>query len=200
MHSGIFTHDGNSEDTLTCHYRSVENKISETNLGLSYFNTINSKMCFEIVAGLGKGKVMYSNSYQYYSDSETPSDYTFTFNSQKVTAFVQPDFTIKIEKYLDFTVFTRLNFNRYYNIISDLNKGTGYYTYAIKTDKFFYDKKTANLCFLEPGFQIRIGPENVKFTYICSITNNLLPNAIRYRKMNNYIGISLTFNLEKNSD
>jgi len=78
--------------------------------------------------------------------------------------------------------------------------GNGYYTNAIKTDKFFYDKKIANLCFLEPGLQIRIGPENVKFTYICSITNNVLPNAIKYRKMNNYLGISLTFNLEKKSD
>ena len=81
LNSGIFTSDDDQDKNLTCRFRSVETKISEFNIGFSYFSTINSMFCYEIVAGLGDGNIRYYNYYQYFHDSQSDNDYTFSFNS-----------------------------------------------------------------------------------------------------------------------
>jgi hypothetical protein len=176
-------------------YRSKKDQFNQIDIGGSYFGTIGKNYCYEIISGIGKGTINYLNHWQYSHDSPSISDYKFSFDSKKVSLFIQPNFTMKIDNYFDLTLFSRLNYNKYYDLNSNLSLGSGYYKDYTKNDEFLHNKKGADLYFLEPGIQTRVGNKNVKFIVLYSRVINIQPRFIDSRKNNLHLGLSLNFNI-----
>ncbi len=164
-------------------------KHKEFDLGFTFYKNLGSYLSYEIVSGIGNGISNYSNS------QDLMNDYKFSFNAKKLNIYIQPDLSFRYNKYFDFTVFSRLNNNRYFDINKSLTLGDR--TELDKYDKYFYDRHIASLLSLEPGFQMRVGFDKIKFQFMYSKTIDLNNTGIQYRQDNLYFGLSVKLNLIK---
>lgn len=169
-------------------------KHNNYELGVTYYKKLGNHFSYEIVSGIGKGVI------NYIGNQDALNYYEFSLHAKKLELFIQPDFTYRLNRYFDVTVFSRLNQNRYYDLEKRLKLGGE--TEILKHDQYFYEHKIGSLLFLEPGIQFRAGMKNIKFQCIYSRAVNL-NNAdaeIRYRQDNLYLGVTFQFNLEKMID
>ncbi len=188
---GIFWDDAD----LRVGYRINNDKFSQFDIGGSYFKPLGRYFSYEIVSGIGTGKVDYRSKWQYLDDSPSPLDYEFSFTSQKAALFIQPCISFKEEDFFDFTIFSRLNYTRYYDLNSSLDLGSGYYTSVTKYDSYFFNKRTADLYFFEPGFQLELGYKNYRGVVSWSKAISLQSGVQGYRKSNLYLGFHFSYNL-----
>ncbi len=119
----------------------------------------------------------------------------FRSTQKKLNFYIQPALSFRFDKYFDFTVFSKINQNRYYDLTKNLDFGDR--TDLEKQDKFFNDREIASLLFFEPGFQFRIGLEKIKLQFMYSKIYDLSNTGIQYRRDNLYLGLSLRLNLRK---
>jgi len=164
-------------------------KQKEFDLGMTFFKSIDNYFSYEIVSGVGSGSVEYSNTQDLFHD------YEFSFNSKKLSLYVQPDFSFSLDKYMDITIFSRINYGRYYDMNKSLILGEKHE--PEKYDQHFYDRKNVNTLFFEPGIQYRVGWENIKFQLLYTRIFDLKSTGIQYRHSNLYLGLSLKLNLMK---
>lgn len=165
-------------------------KQLEFDLGFTFYKTLNEYFSYEIVSGLGSGSVKYSNL------QDLLTNYEFSFSANKLSFFIQPDFSFRLNKYLDFSVFWRVNQTRYYDINKSLTLGS--MSEPEKYDQYFNIRDAATFLFNEPGFQFRGGFEHVKFQFMYSRVFDFYNTGIQYRPDNLYLGISMRFNINKN--
>jgi hypothetical protein len=163
-------------------------KHYEFALGATHFNAINKWLSYELVAGTGLGSAEYSNCQDLFSD------YEFDLNSKRLALYIQPNFTLKQDNFFDFSIFSKISYNRYFDIQSDWkfgDKGT-FDTH----DGYFAHRKYASLYFIEPGFQIRLGFKNLKWLCSYSYCTEITGANIEYRNFTLHFGIF--FRLGKN--
>jgi hypothetical protein len=161
-------------------------------LGFTSFIYPQRHLAFEIVTGMGIGSVRYSNI------EEMTNNYEFSFLARKVNFFIQPNFTLRINNYIDFSVFYRLNQNNYSFVNKHYDLGSR--SEPEEYDRYFIQHNHGSLLFFEPGLQFRAGTENVKFRCMWSQSLNIGTPDIQYRHYNLYLGISMNLNLLKGAD
>jgi hypothetical protein len=145
---------------------------------------------YELLAGAGGGKIAYKNEID-----EWPADYLSVMNAKKVHVYCQPDFGYKLKEFLVVGVFSKINFERYYDIQSETQIGS--HDGIDPDDLFFQNRQTADFSFIEPGILLRAGMKHVKFYIEYSIPLLLYKKDIVYRKMNLFAGLTLEYNFDK---
>lgn len=160
---------------------------SALNAGLTFFKNIDKNLSLEIVAGIGSGILGYSNTV------DMMDDYNFTFDARKISYSIQPVLSLRIEKYFDISFFSRLNMSRYYNIRKELTLGNN--SAPEKIDHYLYETIYPKTSFFEPGMQLRIGFERVKFQAIISRSVDFYRTGMQYRQFNFHLGLSVDMNL-----
>jgi hypothetical protein len=164
-------------------------KQKEFDFGMTFYKGLSNYLSYEIISGVGIGSVEYTNTQDLFPD------YNFSFSAKKLSFYVQPDLTFSIYKYFDFSIFSRINQSRYYGINKSLNLGAK--SEPEKYDQYFNDREIVSLCFFEPGLQIRVGLDNIKFQFLYTRIFDLKNTGIQYRQNNLYLGLSLRLNLIK---
>lgn len=160
-------------------------KHSEFTLGATHYKALNKWFSYELVAGTGLGSVEYSNCQDF------SSDYEFNLDSKKFNLYLQPNFSIKQDDFFDFSIFSKISYNRYFNIQSDWKFGDkGIFE---DYDEYFAYKKHTSLYFFEPGFQIRLGWRNVKGLCTYSYCTEITGANIQHRTYTLHLSIFLRF-------
>lgn len=157
--------------------------------GITWFSNINEFSSFEIVAGTGLGKMKYTNTL------DLDRDYTFSFDSRTRNYFIQPNLTVRSQKYIDFTFFSRLNQVEYYDVNKSFDPGSN--SGPEDYDKFLTGRGPYSMMFLEPGFQLQVGAENFKLQMMGSGIYDMDETGMQFRKFNYYMGVSVKINLTK---
>lgn len=162
-------------------------KHNEIELGITRFWNYEDFGSYEILAGVGYGTVKYRNY------NEIEDFYDFSFDARKMNFSFQPGISVRYENFIDFSVFSRLNCIRYFNIKSMVDSSPS--TQLTDYDRFFNGRNDCNLFFLEPGVQFRAGPEYVKLLIQGSGSIMLGSSDIYYKEYRFTIGISCSLNL-----
>ncbi len=170
-------------------------EFHQFDFGGSYYAPLGKYLSYEIVSGIGAGKADYKNYWHYEKDTDSPLDYDFSFTSHKAALFVQPCISLHDEETVDLTIFGRFNYTKYYDINSNLDLGSGYYSDITKYDTYFYNKKSADLLFFEPGFQLELRYKKYGGMVLCSEVISLEPGVQGYPKFYMYLGFHFTYNL-----
>ena len=160
-------------------------KHYQFDVGATHFKTLNRHLSYELVAGTGYGGVEYSNT------QDLTPNYEFDFDAQKINLYLQPNITFRQDDFFDFSIFSKVSYNQYFDIHS--NYVLGEREIVADYDEYFARRKSGSLFFFEPGFQMRLGWKNVKgmlgYRYCAEIGNN----NIRYRQTTIHLGVSLCF-------
>jgi hypothetical protein len=166
-------------------------KHNELGLGVTCFKNYGDFGSFELLTGIGYGTVKYDN-FQKQQDV-----YEFSFHARKFNCNIQPSLSVRYEDFIDFSIYSRISYNQYFNIRSSMDLRP---FWELKDyDAFFYGRQSAGFCFLEPGFQIRIGLKYIKLLLEVSGTVDLFSNEIIYKPYRFMVGISYDANiLQKN--
>lgn len=183
-HKGIVQYDFSLKDTAGF---SKKDEHFELDLGITYFRNYGNHFSMEILTGLGYGKVRYENLYY------IPNIYEFSFTAGKMEYSIQSNFSIRYEDYIDFSVFSRINYNRYFNIESTFESGPS--REMENYDKYFHDRNHADLYFFEPGFQLRFGLKYIKLFVQLANSFELSSSEIYFARTRWYAGISCSRDL-----
>ena len=185
-YKGIFQNDFSLKDTAGF---SKKDEHFQLDLGITYFNNFNNYFCFEILTGLGYGKMNYLNSYH------IPGIYDYSLSTKKMEYFIQSNFSIRYKDYIDFSVFSRINCNRYFNIESIYESGLS--REMENYDNYFHNRNQADLYFFEPGFQLRFGLKQIKLFVQLANSFEINTSEIFFNRTRWYAGVSCSFNLIK---
>jgi hypothetical protein len=145
---------------------------------------------YELLAGLGAGKIKYKHEIDLYY-----ADYLSEMNAQKIDIFIQPDFGYKIKDIIELGIFSKLIYEKYYDVQTSTDIGDN--LTIDSADVFFENRTHANLVFTEPGLLIRAGFKKVKFYCELSVPLQLTNADIRYKPFNMYLGASFSTDLLK---
>lgn len=159
------------------------------NLGAGYFNKTNN-INYEVMIGTGLGHTDYE------CERDWLVNYQFSMKGKKYNLFVQPDLGYKVNDYVEFGVFSKFNYFRFF----DLNTSTiiGDNPGIEQEDSYFSGKNKANLFFIEPGLFFKGGFPEAKINLLLSPVMNILDYKIRYRELNLRLSVFLSFDLFKN--
>ena len=160
-------------------------KHNEAEIGITRFWNYEDFGSFEFLAGIGYGSVEYENY------KELTDNYDFAFSAKKLSFCFQPSISVRYEKYFDFSMFSRLNYIRYSDINSSLRLAP--LAELQNYDLYFYTRHTADMLFLEPGVQFKIGVENAKLLFQLSGSVDLMSTGIFYKKGTVLLGLSINF-------
>lgn len=157
---------------------------------MNYFNKIKF-IKYEILGSIG-----YGHNY-YYNQIDDYPNYEFTMFVDRFISFIQPNISYRFLNIAEFGLFSRFIYNNYFNISSEIiySGVISDYPNSEKENKFFSERSTADLFFLEPGFCARVGGRYVKFQTIFFPTFNLTDTKVRFREYNVYLSVFLKFNL-----
>lgn len=146
---------------------------------------------YELLAGLGAGKIKYTHEIDLWDFD----DYLSEMNASKINIFLQPDFGYKIKDIIEFGIFSKLIYEKYYNVQTSTHIGSN--STIDPADKYFENRTHANLIFAEPGLLIRAGFKKIKFYCEWSVPIQLTNADIRYKPFNMYLGASFSTDLLK---
>jgi hypothetical protein len=187
--------------------RSCESR--EINLGLSYFGT-KENFRYEVLLGGGLGDMTF-NSLN--NDHTMGAGYNLGMRADKWNAFIQPNFSYKInnrlDKHLALAVFTKFNSVNYYNV--SVNRQLYDAPTAVRTEEQVYDleprwtydeglvyfssHEKSNLFFIEPGIFVKGGGTYFKGTMQISYVVHPGGPALYYQPYSINLGCSINFNL-----
>lgn len=167
-------------------------KHRESDLGFSYYNVFNNYLSFEVLSGVGYGSMFYS------SEQDLAENYKFSFNSKKINYFTQPSFSCRIQDYLDFTLFTRINYNRYFQITREVSLGNK--SEVDRKDRYLSESSNSSLFFLEPGLQIQGGSDVLKVKAIFAKSIDIMNTGVGVPDFKILLGISIRPRLVRKND
>jgi hypothetical protein len=167
-------------------------KTREFSIGALFYKKQHN-LVYECAIGAGYGSINYN-----YSLMQGPPYYDFYMTANKINFYIQPEIGYKYDEDFEIAMFSKINLCRYINIDTSGTSGRkSFYRYH----DYFIGASERDFLFLEPGFIIRTGFENLKGFFSTSYNINLYGNPIDYRQLNIYLGISLSFSIfEKKSD
>lgn len=160
--------------------------LKELNFGCSYYKFYNNHT-FEILSGVGFGKLFYD-----YSDNYVEFTEVFFMKANKLNYYIQPDFSLMLNENVEIGLFSKFLYCRYYNI-SYTTENIEYV--KMSEHKYFMGRESANLYFIEPGLVIRRGSKLFKIQFSASKTINLNINKITYQPLSVKLSLFLNFNL-----
>lgn len=164
-------------------YRQIE--ASWQSVGLIPFHKTSKNTFLSIPIAYGWGKI--AGNYSYSSENS----YTSSFKNDSRILNIQPTFSFKANKYLDFSVFSR--FSLYHTKVLETtcrNKEVVHNEF----DKFIMDSDKFNDFYIDNGIQFRFGIKNLKlYTQVSSLffvkSKHSLNQALSFRS-----GLTLNMN------
>jgi hypothetical protein len=141
---------------------------------------------YELLAGAGGGKISYKNEID-----EWPENYLSLMDAKKVHVYCQPDVGYKLKDILVVGVFSKIIYERFYDIQSETHIGS--YSGIDPDDRYFQGRAIADISFIEPGILLRVGTKHLKFYTECSVPLQLVNDDILYRRINVLAGVSFEF-------
>ena len=181
----------------------------EINLGLTYF-WHKENLFYEILSGGGVGDMEFSSRT---NEEFGPGGYSLNMEADKWNAFIQPNFSVKInqrlDKYLAVAAFAKFNYVHYYNIavtrqkydtilldwrpepVHDLTPHPMYDDGLV----YFSNHSRSDLFFIEPGIFVKAGGPYLKVTSQISYVINASGPSMHYQPLSINVGCSINFNL-----
>jgi hypothetical protein len=162
--------------------------------GASYFNTYGLSS-YEFAVGSGGGRL----SYHHFKDEITNED--FRLEALKKTAFVQASYSIglstKVGTFLKVGPFVKIASYQYHDI-KVTNTFSDHDLY--KEDRFFINKKSALVNFIDPGFVIRGGSKWIQGRMTLSTPIDVARTGIRFRNFNLSYSLFVTIQVLKSRE
>jgi hypothetical protein len=172
----------------------------EINLGLSYFGK-KDKFIYEILVGGGFGDMTFKNDY--HGAKNRDLNYLFDMQADRSNVFIQPNVGYKFfndSKKFKISVAVFAKFNRVYYHNIKTQTVSGYYTNPVKPDfdsgiEYFSTRQQANLFFIEPGVQAKLGWKAFRALAQIAPVINASGHALHYQIVSINVGLSMHLNL-----